>query len=140
LPEDCADIFALDRTLWGNWSYGSPFTRQLTDMGHPVFVARDVSGALAGYCIGLTQADCVTGYILDVTTHPHYRRQGAAAGLVSAVVEDFRNRNMKAVNAAIDGKNEASKRLFAGLGFWEAKQMKNYYETGDLHCLFRLEL
>ena len=87
----------------------------------------------------LPEADGITGYVFSITIHPAYRRKGLGVRLVGAVVDDLRERGRKSANTVISDENEASKQLFMSLGFKEAKKMKDYYEAGDVYCLFNVE-
>lgn len=139
-PEDCSEIAALGKSIWGDWSNGPTLSRQFIDMGHPIFVACHISGELAGYCVGLSEADGVTGYVLSLTIHSNYRRKGLGEKLLKAVVEKLRSQKRRAINTAISDDNDSSKRLFMKHGFCEARKMKDYYEPGDLYCIFNLKL
>jgi ribosomal protein S18 acetylase RimI-like enzyme len=138
MPQDCASLAALGKAVWNEWANGSPLIRQLIDIGHPVFVARAQSGEVIGYATGLPEADRSTGYILSITVHPDYRHMGIGRHLVGLVIQALRDRGIVSINTTVSKDNNHSKQLFTALGFREAKEMRDYYDSGDTYLKYHI--
>ena len=125
-PEDCTPIALMARRIWGEWANGMPLTRQLLELGHPVFVAKNSDGQLIGYVVGLAEAFGSGAWILSLTVGEEHRRKGIGRRLVSAILESYRQQNVTWVGAVISANNSASQSLFRTFGFTNKEILHNY--------------
>jgi GNAT superfamily N-acetyltransferase len=88
------------------------------------FVIDAADGGLAAGAVGLvvnslpgpTRPDGRTGYLLNVYTHPSYRRQGYARAVATAVLDWFHGQGVRRVELHTTRESDA---LYASLGFVE---------------------
>ncbi len=66
------------------------------------------------------------GYLLNVYTHPGHRRRGLAGGLVQAIIEDCRRRNIRvlSLHASHEGRG-----VYEKLGFEPTNEMRILVQT-----------
>lgn len=109
--------------LVDDWFTRDLFKRILTRNRGFYFVVED-RGDIVGSAFGTTDGGCL-GYIYKVAVAPTYRRRGLAQKLVSRILREFkRNKVDEWVFVHIAKKNQASIKLFNGLGF---KIRKTHY-------------
>jgi len=98
-----------------------------TAAGHPVLVARDKDGALAGYgSYGSFRAK--SGYDLTVEhsvyVWPHAQGRGIGTALLVELIARARAAGIHTMIAGIDGRNAGSVRLHETMGFVEQGLLK----------------
>jgi L-amino acid N-acyltransferase YncA len=132
-PPDCQAVAALARKIWQEWANGMPLSRQLIDLGHPVFVAKTTDGTVIAYAVGIKEAFGPGGWILSVSVDEGYRRQGIGNKLLAAVLDVFRGNGVTWIGAIISEKNHASQTLFQSFGFIKKATMDDYYPPDIVH-------
>ncbi len=68
---------------------------------------------LTEFCLRDTKYGC----ILWIATHPQFRREGLAAGILNEALQLLRQQNVRAVFASVSRRNSASLKLFNVQGF-----------------------
>ena len=125
---DVPEIAALDRSMWGDSANPNTLYRQLIDIfPRMVLVARDSSGALAGFSVMLFNGATSHGWILSVDLHQDFRGQGLGRSLVSAMLEELGSLGAARVTAIIDPSNQVSQRLFRSFGFERRATERDYF-------------
>ena len=110
--EDCRD------------RYLSYLRNDLTRDGRAVFVAFE-GGEPVGIITGrihttlLIRVHRKQGHMSSLYVAPEHRKQGAAVGLVEALLGWFRERGVLEIRLAVHSGNEAAKKLLRALGFEE---------------------
>lgn len=132
-PGDCQAIAALGRKIWQEWANGMPLSRQLIDLGHPIYVAKNMDGAVIAYAVGIKEAFGTGGWIFSVTVDERYRRQGVGKKLLAAVLDVFRDNGVTWIGAIISEENHASQAMFQSFGFTKKSTMDNYYPPDVVH-------
>ena len=84
-----------------------------------------VDGFVAAYG-GMT---CVLdeGAITNIATHPDYRRQRLGRAVVTAMLEEAKNRGIENVFLEVRASNEAARALYLSIGFSELCVRKGFY-------------
>jgi ribosomal protein S18 acetylase RimI-like enzyme len=74
--------------------------------------------------------DCSTqrGYVLNVYTHPNYRRLGLARQLMTVLMDWCRAQGLKTV---VLHASDAGRPLYASLGFRQTNEMRIRFEKAD---------
>lgn len=102
-------------------------------------VASELENELAHWLVAV-DGDCVAGYVgsqtvmgetdmMNIATHPAYRRQGIAGALVTALVADLREKGSRCLTLEVRASNVPAIALYEKLGFAEIGRRKNYYRN-----------
>lgn len=71
------------------------------------------------------------GWINRLAVLPTHRRKGVAKALVKSCEDALRKRGRGVISLHIEGRNEASERLFLGLGYEDASYIRYYVKRDD---------
>ncbi len=126
VKEDTPILAELERQCFSRpWSQKA-LEEELTNPNAVFYVAR-WDGRVAGYA-GM---HCVAGecYMDNVAVFPEFRRQGAAAALLNALVEEARRRGGEFLSLEVRPSNVQAVKLYAGLGFREEGRRRNFYSS-----------
>lgn len=96
------------------------FTLRIEQGGSPVLVAYIIFWVVHG-----------EAHILNIAVKPEYRRMGIAAELLREALEYMRGNMVFEVFLEVRRSNAAARGLYAGFGFKEAYERKNYYGDED---------
>ena len=102
-------------------------------------VASELENELA-YWLVAEKNGIVTGYIgsqtvmgetdmMNVAVHPNYRRQGIAEALVTALVENLKERGSHCLMLEVRASNAPAIGLYQKMGFTEVGRRNNYYRN-----------
>ena len=102
-------------------------------------VASELDNALAFWLVA-AEGETVAGYIgsqtvmdetdmMNVAVHPDFRRQGIAAALVNALVENLKKMGSHCLTLEVRASNAPAIALYEKLGFAEIGRRKNYYRN-----------
>ncbi len=110
-------------------SFSSPWSREslswmLKDKGS-ICLAAMAEGKAVGYGSAFVAAD--EGNIENIAVSPSYRRQGVGRKIVSALIEEMKNRGALVSFLEVRESNIPAKALYASFGFVEVGRRKNYY-------------
>ena len=124
LPEHAKDAAEIEELCFSDpWSESS-----LADLANPPYVAYAAieDGRLAAYAGMLCV--CGEGNIVNVATHPDFRRHGCARALVDALVSYSRNRgDVDLLFLEVRESNTAARSLYESLGFIEVGRRPKFY-------------
>ncbi len=89
----------------------------------------DGGGVVAGYlCRWLVAGE---SHILNVATHPDFRRCGVGTALLAEAVAEARARNASLMILEVRRSNLEARRLYRRFGFEERRLRRNYYGPGE---------
>ena len=94
-------------------------------------VASELSNELSCWLVALDE-DTVAGYVGSQTVlgeTPEYRRKGIAKALVSALVEQLKQRESHCLTLEVRLSNEPARALYASLGFVQIGRRPGYYHN-----------
>lgn len=69
------------------------------------------------------------GQILNIATHPEYRRQGLGTKIMEAVIGYAREKGITFITLEVRESNAAAIGLYESLGFYQVGRLKNYYDS-----------
>ena len=102
-------------------------------------VASELENPLSLWLVAM-DGETVAGYIgsqtvlgetdmMNVAVAPAYRRQGAAQGLILALIEALKARGSHCLTLEVRDSNASARALYEKLGFLEVGRRKNYYRN-----------
>ena len=102
-------------------------------------VASELENSLSLWLVAM-DGETVAGYIgsqtvlgetdmMNVAVAPAYRRQGAAQGLILALIEALKARGSHCLTLEVRDSNAPARALYEKLGFLEVGRRKNYYRN-----------
>ncbi len=111
---------------------------------------RELENKIAHYIVALC-GDMVVGYggiwnicgeadIIDIATHPSFRRQGVAQGIIERLVEFCRKSGCEKITLEVRESNLAAQALYKKNGFERCGERKKYYDGKETAVLMRLNL
>ena len=69
------------------------------------------------------------GQILNVATHPEYRRRGLGRKIMEAIFYHARKNKITFITLEVRESNQAAIRLYESLGFYPVGRLKGYYDS-----------
>ena len=69
------------------------------------------------------------GQILNIATHPEYRRRGLGRKIMDAILSHAREKGITFITLEVRESNEAAISLYEGLGFYNVGRLKGYYDS-----------
>jgi [ribosomal protein S18]-alanine N-acetyltransferase len=115
------------------WSLGS-FRRELSLSFSRLMLAivdggGEGGGTIGGYlCRWLVAGE---SHILNIATHPDFRRSGVGTGLMAEAVAEARTRHVSLMILEVRRSNLEARRLYRRFGFEERRLRRNYYGPGE---------
>ena len=85
---------------------------------------RQVAAAYGGIICVLDE-----GQILNIATHPDYRRQGLGRKIMEAIFSHAREKGITFITLEVRESNAAAIGLYKSLGFFEVGRLKGYYDS-----------
>ena len=79
-------------------------------------------------------------HLLNVATHPRWRRQGLARLMMDHCLDHGQRRDASVVTLEARRSNESAKQLYRGLGFRQVGVRKKYYDNQEDALLFELRI
>ena len=90
-----------------------------------VAVIDKASGRLAAY--GGVQYVLDEGNIVNIATHPDYRRRGYGKAVVEALIKYAKNNRLDSISLEVRESNRAAIELYSSLGFKTEGKRKDFY-------------
>ena len=69
------------------------------------------------------------GQILNVATHPDYRRRGLGRKIMETVIGYAREKGITFITLEVRESNSAAIKLYESFGFYQVGRLKNYYDS-----------
>lgn len=122
--EDIGSVARIERMSFSlPWSETSFFNETKKPRSLPRVAVLD--GNIVGYiCSDYVGDEC---HILNLGTHPDYRKQGIATALVENALSELKLRSCKSLYLEVRASNHAAKKLYQGFGFKIVGTRKSYY-------------
>lgn len=109
---------------------------------------RELKNKIAYYIVAITDGQ-VSGYggiwnicgeadIIDIATHPNFRRRGIAEGILSQLIAFCQKEGYTKINLEVRESNIAARSLYEKCGFSPCGTRKNYYENRETAILMNL--
>lgn len=83
---------------------------------------------------------CGSADIMNVAVHRDFRRQGIAEGLLTALIDESKKREVFEINLEVRVSNTPARELYKKLGFIENGLRKKYYENNEDAILMQKRL
>jgi ribosomal-protein-alanine N-acetyltransferase len=127
---DLEEVLAIERASFSMpWSRGAFLYELEQNRVARCYVVRE-DGRLIGYICLWEVADEV--HITNVAVHPDLRRRGVARSLLSAVLDDARQRKLRLVVLEVRPSNAEALGLYESFGFRVVGRRRGYYyDTGE---------
>ena len=122
---DIPAVAALERSEFPDGADEGMLAR-LLDAEGGVILAAEEGGGLLGYVWARFVLD--EGDIGNVAVAPDFRRRGAGAALLEALLEEAARRQAAVMQLEVRESNLAARRLYEKNGFETVGKRKNYYE------------
>lgn len=122
---DIPAVAALERSEFPDGADEGMLAR-LLDAEGGVILAAEEGGGLLGYVWARFVLD--EGDIGNIAVAPGFRRRGAGAALLKALLEEAERRQAAVVQLEMRESNLAARRLYEKNGFETVGKRKNYYE------------
>lgn len=127
---DLEEVLAIERASFSMpWSRGAFIYELEQNRVARCYVVRE-DGRLIGYICLWEVADEV--HITNVAVHPDLRRRGVGRSLLSAVLDDARQRKLRLVALEVRPSNVEALGLYESFGFRVVGRRRGYYyDTGE---------
>jgi [ribosomal protein S18]-alanine N-acetyltransferase len=128
-PEDLASILDIERACFTQpWSEDA-FRDIVAGRGFGSLAARSAKGELMGYIVFLEAADEL--HILNVATHPRFRRLGVASAMLSRIHQYGQERGRDFSYLEVRESNKAAQDLYAKFGYALLTKRHEYYSDNQ---------
>ena len=107
---------------WSENSIASELYNKLS-----VWLVAEIDDKVVGY-VG-SQTVLGETDMMNIATHPDYRNQGIATGLINCLINALTDRGSHSLMLEVRASNDAAKSLYQGLGFQEVGIRRNYYRN-----------
>ncbi|RMG67153.1 MAG: ribosomal-protein-alanine N-acetyltransferase [Nitrospirae bacterium] len=136
--EDLDGVFWIERD-----SFSIPWSKEAIkrelENPHCICLVAEVNGRLAGFIMGRYVVD--EAEVLEFAVKEEFRRKGVGLGLLSALKEKLRKRNIKVLYLEVRQSNTPAIRLYQKAGFKEWGRRRDYYfEPREDALLMKLPL
>ncbi len=113
------------------------FKKELTNkIAH--YIVAEENGKVLGY--GGIWNICGEADIIDIATHPDFRKMGIATGILSRLITFCKGQNCTRINLEVRESNIFAQRLYQKNGFIICGQRKKYYDNTETAILMALDL
>jgi ribosomal-protein-alanine N-acetyltransferase len=128
LPEDVPVIAGIEQSSFtAPWSETSFYSEVYSR--YSITRVAELDGLIVGYiCVKQIVDEC---HLLDIATHPDYRRQGIATMLLNNVLRDLKEGNCRNMYLEVRASNLAARKLYEKFGFKTAGIRKSYYSKPE---------
>ena len=92
-----------------------------------LWLVAEMDGAVAGYVGSQTVIDETD--MMNIAVHPDHRRQGIAAALIEALIEELKGKGSHCLTLEVRASNKSARSLYEKLGFQQVGIRKNYYRN-----------
>jgi [ribosomal protein S18]-alanine N-acetyltransferase len=129
-PADLEEVLSIERASFSMpWSRGAFLYELQQNRVARCYVVRE-GGQLVGYICVWEVADEL--HITNIAVHPDLRRRGVGRALLSAVLDDARQRALRMVVLEVRPSNVEARGLYESFGFRVVGRRRGYYyDTGE---------
>ena len=133
-PDELDGLLAVEET-----SFTNPWTREMylaelenTGVSY-VFVARETTGRIVGFCSFWRVVDEL--HINNLAVLPMYRRRGVASAILGRVFDEARVLGASRATLEVRRSNDAARQLYERFGFAVAGVRRGYYRNPEEDAL-----
>lgn len=136
--KDLAELVRIEKLSFAvNPRSGAWFKRQWTLWSENFWVA-EIEGKVAGYALAKINKE--KAKISRMAVHSQYRREGVGQQLMSFLLNDFRQKGIKKVQAEVRINNQGSIKFFKSFHFKIKERLVKYYRNGTDAYLMTVSL
>ncbi len=128
MPGDVPAITWIERSSFtAPWSETSFYSEVYSR--YSITRVAEFDGLIVGYvCVKQIVDEC---HLLDIATHPDYRKQGIATMLLNDVLGDLKEGSCRNMYLEVRASNFAAKKLYEKFGFKTAGIRRRYYSQPE---------
>jgi ribosomal-protein-alanine N-acetyltransferase len=131
---DLPEVLAIEEDLFGAERWTAGMFRGELDRGHYYLVARDESGAVAGYA-GLAVLPGEEAWVNNLAVRRDAQQHGIGRTLLRELLAEARRRDVLRVLLEVAAGNLAAQRLYARHGFETVSVRRGYYQPSNTDAL-----
>jgi ribosomal-protein-alanine N-acetyltransferase len=131
---DLPEILAIEQDLFGAERWTAGMFRSELDQGHYYLVARDSTGAVAGYG-GLAVVPGEEAWVNNLAVRRDAQRSGIGRALLTELLAEAGRRQVPRVLLEVAADNLPAQRLYAGHGFEPVGVRRGYYQPSNTDAL-----
>ena len=131
---DLPEILAIEQDLFGAERWTAGMFRSELDQGHYYLVARDSTGAVAGYG-GLAVVPGEEAWVNNLAVRRDAQRCGIGRALLTELLAEAERRQVPRVLLEVAADNLPAQRLYAGYGFEPVAVRRGYYQPSNTDAL-----
>jgi [ribosomal protein S18]-alanine N-acetyltransferase len=131
---DLPEILRIEEDLFGAERWTEGMFRTELEAGHYYLVARDETGAVAGYA-GLAVASPDEAWVNNIAVSPDAQRAGIGRALLEALLVEAAKAGARRVLLEVAADNEPAQKLYAGYGFEVVAVRRGYYQPSNTDAL-----
>jgi [ribosomal protein S18]-alanine N-acetyltransferase len=131
---DVPEILRIEEDLFGVERWTEGMFRAELEAGHYYLVARDETGAVAGYA-GLVVASPDEAWVNNIAVRRDAQRGGVGRALLEALLVEAAKAGAHRVLLEVAADNEAAQKLYAGYGFEVVAVRRGYYQPSNTDAL-----
>lgn len=102
-------------------------------------IASELNNRLSLWLVAV-EDDLVVGYVgsqtvlgetdmMNIATHPDYRKQGIGTALINELITELKNRNSHSLMLEVRVSNDPAISVYQKMGFAEVGRRRNYYRN-----------
>jgi ribosomal-protein-alanine N-acetyltransferase len=137
--EDVDEVVAIERASFGMpWSRGAFLYEIEQNRVARCWVLREAGRIIAYICLWEIGDEL---HVTNIAVLPAQRRRGLARSLLTAVIDDVRQRGLRVVSLEVRPSNREAVPLYESFGFKAVGRRKGYYyDTGEDAVIMELAL
>jgi ribosomal-protein-alanine N-acetyltransferase len=125
LPENVAEVIALEHIMEPGWSAGSIYQEIDRPLGLQLVAYGDCVGTAVGWCCGLLVGE--EAELLRIGVMPTERRGGVASALLVRFEKECVELGVSSIFLEVARANMAARRLYAKCSYNQVGKRKDYY-------------
>lgn len=137
-PPDLEEVLKIERLSFAIEPWPASRFKYYVQHQPEGFVVAEVSDKVVGYVVGSITDQ--KGKIASIAVDPKYRREGVGQQLAAWILNYFKEKKIRQVQAEARTTNEGSIRFFQSFHFEIVETLKKYYPDGADAYLMELKL
>jgi ribosomal-protein-alanine N-acetyltransferase len=133
-PGDIDEILPIEEDLFGVERWTAGMFRSELEHGHYYLVARDQTGAVAGYA-GLALIPPEEAWVNNIAVRRDAQRRGIGRALLEALLAEAARHKVRRVLLEVAVDNGPAQKLYAGYGFETVSVRRRYYQPSNTDAL-----
>jgi ribosomal-protein-alanine N-acetyltransferase len=133
-PGDIEELLLIEEDLFGGERWTAGMFRSELEQGYYYVVARDETGAIAGYA-GLAVIPPEEAWVNNIAVRRDVQRQGIGRTLLEALLAEAARRTVRRVLLEVAVDNGPAQKLYAEYGFEGVSVRRRYYQPSNKDAL-----